>query len=121
MKKSPHISGQPMNQISNFAKRRSFPITKSENTTLDKINRRLTVIDNNRINEFVRKDIGKGDDDNNNDDDDDDDNDDDDGNNNDNVVTTTTNDIIIDDRRVIVSANSLEEIRLLINGRCSTV
>ncbi|VDM08934.1 unnamed protein product [Wuchereria bancrofti] len=66
----------------------------------DKIDKHLTIINDNLTDEFFLKGIGNDDD---------------------NIITTTTSDIIIGDIPVIITTDSLEEIRLLINGRCSMV
>ncbi|VDO41062.1 unnamed protein product [Brugia timori] len=66
----------------------------------DKIDKQLTIINDNLTDEFILKGIGNDDD---------------------NAITTTTSDIIVGDVPVIITTDSLEEIRLLINGRCSMV
>lgn len=72
---------------------------------MNEIDRRLTMIADNPTDEFFLKGTGE-----------DGDNDD-----NENLVTTTINNIDLSDISIIITANNMEEIRLLINGRCSMV
>lgn len=117
IKNPSRIFGQAMNPASHFAKRRYFtthncrPFSDSNNFSRslpisrskimdDKIDKQLTIINDNLTDEFILKGIGNDDD---------------------NAITTTTSDIIVGDVPVIITTDSLEEIRLLINGRCSMV
>lgn len=72
---------------------------------MNEIDKRLTMIADSPTDEFFLKGTGE-----------DGDNDD-----NENLVTTTINNIDLSDISIIITADNMEEIRLLINGRCSMV